>query len=355
MSFNSFGKIFRFTSFGESHGKVVGVVVDGCPAGLRISEKDVQRELDRRKPGQSIVTTQRSEKDKAIIVSGVFDGKTTGAPIAVLIFNEDVKSSDYEELKRVYRPGHADFVYDKKFGFRDYRGGGRSSARETVARVVAGAIAKKYLKSKGIEIFGFTRQIGDIIAKETDFSVVEKNLVRAPDLRAAKKMISLVNKVKSEGDSIGGIVEVVVKGVPVGLGEPVYFKLDSRLAEALMSINAVKGVEIGAGFGVAKMLGSENNDEMFVLNDKVFFKSNNAGGIIGGISTGQDIVVRIAVKPASSILKKQKSVNKDLKPISVEVKGRHDPCLCPRAVPVAEAMVAVVLMDLYLIARTRKK
>jgi len=355
VSFNTFGKIFTYTTFGESHGRAIGVVVDGCPAGLSINESDIQKELDKRRPGQSAVTSARSESDRAQIISGVFEGKTTGSPIGILIFNEDAKSKDYSKIKDLYRPGHADYAYQAKFGLRDYTGGGRSSARETAMRVAAGAIAKKFLSEKGIEIYAFTREISGIRAQKTDFSQIEKNSVRTPDRLAAKKMESAVLAAKEQGDSLGGIVEVIAKGVPAGLGEPIYYKLDSKLAEALMSINAVKGVEIGAGFESTRMHGSQNNDEMYVSKGKVKFRTNNAGGISGGISNGDDIVCRMAVKPASSIAKEQKTVNTKGKSAKIAVQGRHDPCLCPRAVPVAGAMVAIVLMDMYLIARTRKK
>ncbi len=355
MGFNTFGKVFTFTTFGESHGKAIGVVVDGCPAGFSLSEKDIQKELDRRRPGQSSVTSARKEDDRAEIISGVFEGKTTGAPIGMLIFNKDMQAKDYSGIKDVFRPGHADYTYEKKFGHRDYKGGGRSSARETAMRVAAGAIAKKFLSEKGISIHGFTREIAGIRAEKTDFSAIEKNSVRAPDMDAARKMERAVLDAKEEGDSVGGIVEVIAKGVPAGLGEPIYYKLDSKLAEALMGINAVKGVEIGSGFASTKMLGSEHNDELGISGGKVKFRSNNAGGMTGGISNGDEIVCRIAVKPASSIAKKQKTVNRKGGEAIIGVEGRHDPCLCPRAVPVAEAMVALVLMDLYLIARTRKK
>ncbi|HIH09478.1 MAG TPA: chorismate synthase [Candidatus Diapherotrites archaeon] len=355
MGFNTFGKIFTFTSFGESHGKAIGAVVDGCPAGIRISEMDIQKELDRRRPGQSGVTTARSEEDKIEILSGVFEGSTTGMPIAMLIYNKDMRSRDYSNIKDVFRPGHADFTYEQKFGIRDYRGGGRSSARETAMRVAAGAIAKKFLAQKGIGIKGFSREIAGIVAQRTDCSVIEQNPVRAPDMDAAKKMEKAVLAAKDEGDSVGGIVEVVASGVPIGLGEPVYYKLDSKLAEALMSINALKGVEIGSGFGSAKLKGSQNNDAMHISRGKVKFSTNNSGGISGGISNGDDIICRIAIKPASSISKEQQTVDRRGKQAKIAVSGRHDPCLCPRAVPVAEAMVAVVLMDMYLIAKARKK
>lgn len=353
MSFNSFGKIFSYTTFGESHGEAIGVIVDGVPPGLKLTEKDIQKDLDRRRPGQSIVTTQRIEKDKVQILSGVFNGKTTGAPIGMLIYNKDIKSKDYSKLKNLYRPGHADFTYDKKYHNRDYRGGGRSSARETAMRVCVGAIAKKYLKEKGIKVIGFTREVAGIRAEKTNFNVIEKNPVRAPDAKAASLMKKIILEAKANGDSVGGIVEVVAKGVPIGLGEPVYYKLDSKLAEAMMSINAIKGVEIGSGFSASKMFGSEHNDVPYISKGKVKFRTNNAGGIIGGISNGDDIIVRLAVKPASSISKVQETITKKGKKVRVSVKGRHDPCLCPRAVPVAEAMMAIVLMDLYLISKTR--
>ncbi|MCR4368738.1 MAG: chorismate synthase [archaeon] len=353
MGFNSFGKIFSFTTFGESHGRAIGVVVDGVPAGLKISESDVQKELDRRKPGQSKITTQRKEEDKVEIISGLFEGKTTGAPMGMLIFNNDAKSKDYSNIKDNFRPGHADFTYEQKYGVRDFRGGGRSSARETAMRVCAGAIAKKFLAQKGIAITGFTREVAGICAKKTDFKAIEKNIVRAPDLDAAKKMEEAILAAKEEGDSVGGVVEVIAKGVPAGLGEPIYYKLDSALANALMGINAVKGVEIGSGFASTQMRGSKHNDQMRVVKGKTVFSTNNSGGVIGGISSGEDIVVRIAIKPASSIAKEQKTVSKKGRNVNLKVEGRHDPCLCPRAVPVAEAMVACVLMDLYLIAKAR--
>ncbi len=354
MTFNTFGKIFSYTSFGESHGKAIGVVVDGVPAGLKLGEEDIQKDLDRRRPGQSEVTTQRQEDDKVEILSGVFEGKTTGMPVALIIFNKDAQSKDYSSIKDLYRPGHADYTYQQKFGIRDYKGGGRSSARETAMRVAVGAIAKKFLKEKGVSIFGFTREVAGIRAEKIDLKVIENNSVRAPDLQAAKEMEKVILAAKENGDSVGGIVEVVAKGVPVGLGEPIYYKLDSKLAEALMSINAVKGVEIGSGFSSTKMKGSEHNDEPYIVKGKVKFKTNNAGGIIGGISNGDDVVARIAIKPASSIVKEQKTVDRKGKSLKVSVAGRHDPCLCPRAVPVAEAMMAIVLMDMYLIAKTRK-
>lgn len=351
MSFNSFGKIFTFSSFGESHGKAIGVIVDGVPSGLKLSENDIQLDLDKRRPGQSAITTQRKEHDRAEIFSGIFEGVTTGSPIGVLIFNSDQRSKDYSSLKDLYRPGHADFTYSSKFGLRDYRGGGRSSARETAMRVVAGVVAKKILEKEKVKIIGYTKQVGNVVCEKINYKEIEKNSVRAPDERKGREMEKLIEGVKSEGDSVGGVVEIVAKNVPVGLGEPVYYKLDSKIAEAMMSINAVKGVEIGAGFSSASMMGSEHNDRQV---SKGKFVSNNAGGIEGGISNGNDLILRIAIKPASSISKEQETINSKGKKEKVSVKGRHDPCLCPRAVPVAEAMLAIVLADLLLISRCRK-
>jgi chorismate synthase len=353
---SSLGHIFRVTTWGESHGKAIGVVVDGCPAGLDLSKEDIQRELDRRKPGVSEISTQRKESDEVVILSGVFEGKTQGTPISMLVLNKDVDSSVYEEIKNVARPGHADFSYQKKYGLRDYRGGGRASGRETLARVAAGAVAKKVLAThcRGIQILGHVVEIGRIKAKarwrgmelEQMKQNVEKNAVRCADLEAAKDMEKRINEAKQEGDSVGGIVEVIAWNVPPGLGEPVFDKLDAELAKALMSIGAVKGVEVGAGFEAARMKGSEMNDEFFIHEGAIRTKTNNAGGILGGISTGSPIICRIAVKPTSSIFKPQRSVNMEkMEEVAFKIKGRHDPCICPRIVPVAEAMVALVLVD----------
>ena len=353
MAGNSFGELFRITTWGESHGRAIGVVVDGCPAGLEISEEDIQRDLDRRRVGQSRVTSSRQEEDRVEILSGLFEGKTAGTPISLLLWNKDADSSKYEPIKEIYRPGHADYTYDMKYGIRDHRGGGRSSARETACRVAAAAIAKKLLRTIGVQIYGFTRQVGSIEAQVVDPEEIERNVVRCPDRETAKQMEALILAVKAEGDSIGGVVEVVASGVPVGLGEPVYDRLDADLAKGIMSINAVKGVEIGLGFRSVSLKGSEHNDEFFTDADgRIRTRTNHAGGMLGGISNGEDIVVRLAVKPPSSISKAQRSVTKGGVAVDLEVHGRHDPCLCPRAVPVAEAMVALVLADHWLRSRS---
>lgn len=345
MSGSSYGKLFKITTWGESHGRGLGVVIEGCPAGLPIKESEIQFELDRRRTGQSKVTTTRKEGDKIQIMSGVFKGKTTGTPISLLVENEDADSSKYELIKGLYRPGHADYTYDMKFGFRDYRGGGRSSARETVGRVAAGAIAKKLLAREKIKIIGFTRQVGKLIAQEINYKEIEENIVRCPDVKVADKMVKAIMRARKKGDSLGGVVEVVAQGVPAGLGEPVFDRLDADLAKAAMSIPAVKGVEIGAGFGSATMTGSECNDAFIMKNKKVATAANNAGGILGGISNGMDIVVKLVVKPASSINKPQNTVTQKGKKAEIRVEGRHDPCVAPRAVPIAEAMVALTLID----------
>tara|TARA_Y100000310_G_scaffold345709_1_gene468612 strand:+ start:15042 stop:16112 length:1071 start_codon:yes stop_codon:yes gene_type:complete len=354
MTGSEFGKNFKIITFGESHGAGIGVVIDGVKPGLKISVKDIQKELDRRRPGQSRITTQRKEPDAVEIISGIFEGKTLGSPICLLIRNKDYRSKDYTEIKKLFRPGHAGYTYLKKYGIRDYRGGGRSSGRETAARVAAGAIAKKQLAKKRIKIIGHVKEIAGIEAKKFDEKEIEKNSVRCADKITAKKMEkAIINAIKKK-DSVGGIVEVIVKGVPIGLGEPVFSKLDAELANALMSIGAVKGFEIGKGFESAKMKGSEFNDEIRKVKGKVKFLSNNAGGILGGISNGDDIIVRIAIKPTASISQKQKTIDKDLKNTFIETKGRHDPCICPRVVPVAEAMVALVLQDMLQIQKVRK-
>jgi chorismate synthase len=349
---NSFGQLFRITTWGESHGEAIGVVVDGCPAGLEISKEDIQSELDRRRPGQSKITTQRKESDSVEILSGVFEGKTLGTPISLMVRNEDVISKSYEDIKDTYRPGHADFTYDAKYGLRDYRGGGRSSARETVGRVAAGAIAKKILNLNGIKTYGFVRQVGRIVARKVDPDEIERNIVRCPDAAKAEEMIELIEKVRKEGDSIGGTVEVVSTGLPPGLGSPVFNKLDADLAAALMSLGGIRGFEVGMGFEASKRKGSQVNDVMYKdKSGKLRFKTNNAGGLLGGITNGEDLVVRIAIKPTSSISKVQHTVDKYGNPKELRVKGRHDPCLCPRAVPIAEAMVNLVLADHLLMSR----
>ena len=345
MSGSSFGKLFKITTWGESHGRGLGVVIEGCPAGLPIKESDIQLELNRRRTGQSKVTTTRKEGDQIQIMSGVFKGKTTGTPISLLVENEDADSSKYELIKDLYRPGHADYTYDMKYGFRDYRGGGRSSARETVGRVAAGAIAKKLLARERIKIIGFTRQVGKHIAKNIDYKEIENNIVRCPDNKIAEKMINSIMRARKKGDSLGGVVEVIAKGVPAGLGEPVFDRLDADLAKAVMSMPAVKGVEIGVGFQSAIMTGSECNDVFAMKNKKVITTTNNAGGILGGISNGMDIVIRLVVKPTSSINKAQDTVTQQGKKAEIRVEGRHDPCVATRAVPIAEAMVAITLID----------
>jgi len=351
---NTFGKIFKITSFGESHGKAIGVVIDGCPAGLEISEDEIQKELDKRRPGQSDLTTQRQEKDQIEILSGIFEGKTLGTPIAMVVRNKDMKSKDYENIKNLYRPGHADYTYEAKYGIRDYRGGGRASARETIARVAAGAIAKKLLQSVGIEIVGYVSQVGDEKISKIDENEIENNLLRCPDKDLVERMSNIIKQAKADGDSIGGVVEVVAHGVPAGLGEPVFDKLSADLAKAIMSIPAVKGFEIGDGFACAQKYGSENNDELTSENGNIKTKTNHAGGIVGGISNGEDIVIRFALKPASSISKEQETIDKEGNKQKIKIEGRHDPCICPRAVPIGEAMLALVLVDHYLLSEVNR-
>lgn len=346
MSGNSFGKLFTVTSFGESHGPALGCIIDGCPPGIEISEADLQRDLDRRKPGTSRHTTQRREADEVQILSGVFEGKTTGTSIGLLIQNTDQRSKDYSNIEETFRPAHADYVYTHKYGFRDYRGGGRSSARETAMRVAAGGIAKKYLASKGVEIRGYLSQLGPIAidANNFDWDQIEQNPFFSPDLAAAEKMEVYMDELRKEGNSVGAKISVVASGVPVGLGEPIFDRLDAELAHALMSINAVKGIEIGDGFAAVEQKGTEHRDEMTPEG----FLSNHAGGILGGISTGQDIVAHIALKPTSSLRLPGRSINIKGEAIEVVTKGRHDPCVGIRATPIAEAMMAIVLMDHFL-------
>ncbi len=350
MSGNSFGKIFRITTFGESHGPAVGVVLDGCPSGLEIDENYIQKELDRRRPGQSEITTPRQEADKVHILSGVFEGKTTGTPICMLVYNENQRSKDYSDIKDLFRPGHADFTYFMKYGIRDYRGGGRSSSRETIGRVAAGAIAKKLLSFKKINIFGYVKQVKDVKGEKIEKDFIEKNVVRCADPDKYHAMKECILVAKERGDSVGGIVEIVVEGVEAGIGEPVFDRLNADLAKAVMSIPAVKGVEFGKGFAVASSYGSENNDEITPYG----FSSNNAGGTLGGISTGQDIVLRFAVKPASSILIPKKTVDKFGNVKEIKTEGRHDPCVAPRVVPVAEAMVALTIVDSMFVHNSKK-
>ena len=345
MAGSSFGVAFRIHTFGESHGPGLGVMIDGCPAGLAFDEELIRRDLERRRVGQSKVTSQRQEEDEFQVLSGVFNGRTTGTSIGLIVYNKDADSSKYETIKELYRPGHADFTYDAKYGFRDYRGGGRSSARETVARVAAGAVAKMLLAQSGISITGFVAQISTIRMQRYDPDEIERNIVRCPDAAAAERMVEAILEARRDGDSLGGLVEVRAEGVPPGLGEPVFDRLDADIAKALMCIPAVKGVEIGAGFDVVNRRGSENNDVFEMRDGRIRTRTNNAGGILGGISTGETIVARMAIKPTSSITREQATVSRDGEPASVRVLGRHDPCVCPRAVPIAEAMVALVLAD----------
>lgn len=354
MAGNTFGQLFRITTFGESHGGAVGVVVDGCPPGLALNEADIQQELDRRKPGQSDITTPRKEQDLIHIMSGVIDDKTTGTPIMLLAYNRDVKSEDYTELKELYRPGHADYTFEKKYGIRDWKGSGRASARETLARVAAGAIAQKYLRETlGIEFLSYVEQVGDITAtieKDTvTKEAIEQTIIRCPDPEAAQKMIALVSEVKAAGDSIGGIIKGVIKQVPVGLGEPVFDKVSADLGKAMLSINAVKGFDIGSGFGGVGMRGSEHNDPFYTDKaGQIRTKTNYAGGTLGGISSGEDIYFRVAFKPVSTISQEQQTVDKQAQQVALAAKGRHDPCVLPRAVPIVDAMAALVIMDHYL-------
>jgi len=342
MSGNTFGKLFCVTGFGESHGAALGCIVDGCPPGLELTEQDLQADLDRRKPGQSRHTTQRREGDEVKILSGVFEGKTTGTPIGLLIENTDQRSKDYSEIMDRFRPGHADYTYQQKYGFRDYRGGGRSSARETAMRVAAGAIAKKYLHSRyGIEIHGYLAQIGPISIEKIDWGVIETNPFFCPDEDKIPELEAYMDALRKEGNSIGARINVVATGVPPGLGEPIFDRLDADIAHALMSINAVKGIEIGAGFGCIEQKGTEHRDEITPKG----FLSNHAGGVLGGISSGQNITASIALKPTSSMRLPGRTVNLEGEPVEVVTKGRHDPCVGIRATPIAEAMLAIVLMD----------
>lgn len=354
MAGSTFGNIFKITTWGESHGEGIGVVVDGCPAGLEISEEYIQTYLDRRKPGQSKYTTQRSESDAVKILSGVFEGKTTGTPISMIVYNKTQRSSDYSEIANYYRPGHADYTFDEKYGFRDYRGGGRSSGRETIGRVAAGAIACKLLSELGITVTAYAKSIGNIEIDYNNFDIKERdnNPVAMPDSNASKKAEELLTQKMAEKDSVGGVVECIVKNMKTGIGEPVFDKLDACLAKAVMSIGAVKGVEIGAGFGVSKMSGSEDNDNFYMENGRVMKRTNNAGGILGGISDGSDIVLRAAFKPTPSIFSEQETINKSHENIKVEIKGRHDPIIVPRAVVVVEAMTALTVLDLLLVSMT---
>lgn len=353
---NTFGNIFRLTSFGESHGVGVGGVIDGCPSGVTVDIDFIQNELNRRRPGQSKITTPRKEDDKVEFFSGIYDGKTTGTPIGFVILNNNQHSSDYDNLKDVFRPSHADFTYESKYGVRDHRGGGRSSARETISRCVAGAFAKLALTQLGIEVTAYTSQVGHIKLDkqytEYDLSQIEETPVRCPDMDKAEEMIELISEVKSKGDTIGGVITCVVKGTPVGLGEPVFGKLHAALGNAMLTINAVKGFEYGDGFDVDHR-GSEVNDVFYDDNGKIGTKTNHSGGIQGGISNGQDIYFRVAFKPVATILQQQDTVDKDGHETTLKARGRHDACVLPRAVPIVEAMAAMTILDYYLLNKTR--
>ena len=353
---NTFGNIFRLTSFGESHGVAVGGIIDGCPSGIEMDMDYIQHELDRRRPGQSHITTPREEGDKVSFLSGVFEGKTTGAPIAFTIYNKNQHSSDYDNLKDVYRPSHADYTYAKKYGNRDHRGGGRSSARETISRVVAGAVAKLILKKMSINVIAYTSQVGNILLdrdySKLDFSLIESTPVRCPNIEKANEMIQLIEEVKADGDTIGGVVSCIVSGSPIGLGEPVFGKLHAALGRAMLGINAVKGFDYGQGFDVSKR-GSQVNDEFYNDNGEIKTRTNNSGGIQAGISNGQDIYFRVAFKPVSTILRDQKTVDKSGKDTNIKAEGRHDPCVLPRAVPIVEAMAALTILDYYLLAQAK--
>ena len=353
---SSFGRLFKVTTFGESHGKGIGAILEGCPAGLHIDEQQIQAELDRRRPGQSRITTQRQEGDKVELLSGIFEGQATGTPIGMVIYNEDQRSKDYSHIAEKFRPSHADYTYQVKYGVRDYRGGGRSSARETAARVASGAIARQFLKTLGIECFAYVSQVGGLrLTKEyhsLDLSKIDDNIVRCPDAATADEMISLIDEVRKSRDTIGGVVTGVIKGVPPGLGEPVFDKLHAELGKAMLSINAVKGFEIGSGFSGIEMRGSAHNDQFYKEGDTVKTRSNHSGGIQGGISNGEDIFFRVAFKPVATIMSDQESVDVHGEPAVVSGKGRHDPCVVPRAVPIVEAMSALVIADYYLMNKT---
>jgi chorismate synthase len=350
---NTFGNLFRVTTFGESHGLALGGVIDGCPAGIELNVELIQKDLDRRKPGQSKITTQRKENDEVRILSGVFEGKTTGTPIGFTIENTNQKSKDYSHIKDSYRPSHADLVYDEKYGFRDYRGGGRSSARETVSRVVAGAIAKQFLK--GISIDAYVNQVGRIKSDKTyaelNLKDSENNIVRCPDLEVAEQMINFISETKKKGDTVGGVIRCVIKGVPMGLGEPVFDKLHARLGSAMLSINAVKGFSYGSGFDGVQMYGSEHND---MFNTDKSTKTNFSGGIQGGISNGMDIYFDVAFKPVATLIQAYETIDQQGNIVQTHGKGRHDPCVVPRAVPIVEAMAAIVIADFMLLKRTNR-
>lgn len=356
---NRYGQVFSISSFGESHGRAIGVTIDGVPAGIELVEEFIQNELARRKPGQSRITTQRKEADHVEILSGVFEGKTTGTPIGMVIYNNDQKSKDYAHIADKYRPSHADYTYQEKYGLRDYRGGGRSSARETATRVAAGAVAKQFLKqAEGVEFFAYVSQVGNLkLGKsytELDLSKIDSNAVRCPDKEMADQMFEYIDKVRKDQDTVGGVITGVIKNIPPGLGEPVFDKLHAELGKAMLGINAVKGFEYGSGFEGVKMKGSEHNDEFYTEEGIVKTRTNHSGGIQGGISNGQDIYFNVAFKPVATLMQSQKSIDEKGNEVDIEGKGRHDPCVVPRAVPIVEAMAALVIADFYLIRRTNK-
>ena len=354
---NSFGEVFRITTFGESHGPAIGVTIDGCPAGLDIDETAIQQELARRRPGQSRITTQRKEDDTCKILSGVFEGKSTGTPIGILIENQDQRSKDYSHIAESFRPSHADYTYEAKYGLRDYRGGGRSSARETAARVAAGAIARMFIHTYGISVAAYVSQVGEVIAPDYRTLYLSKNddnIVRCPDQETADKMIALIDQVRLERDTIGGVITCVIRDTPVGLGEPVFDKLHAQLGKAMLSINAVKGFEYGSGFKGVVLRGSQHNDVFYTEGNRIRTRTNHSGGIQGGISNGEDIYFNVAFKPVATIMQDQQSVNKDGEEVTVSGKGRHDPCVVPRAVPIVEAMACLVLADFLLRAKGNK-
>lgn len=360
MSGNTFGNIFKVTTFGESHGGAIGGIIDGCPPGIKITEKEIQKELDRRKPGQSKITTPRKEDDAVKILSGIFEGKTLGTPISFIIWNKNTQAKDYKVLKNTYRPSHADFTYDMKYGIRNYLGGGRASARETAARVAAGAIAKKILKEYGdIEILSYVKKIHDVETMIDPLKIssrkIEKSIVRCPDTKISKEMLLHIENVKKEGDSLGGIIETIIKNTPVGLGEPVFDKLEAILAHAMMSIPASKAFEIGSGFEGTTMKGSEHNDLFIAKKGKIHTETNYSGGVQGGISNGEPIIFRVGFKPTATIYKEQKTVMKNKKNTTLKMGGRHDPCVLPRAVPIVEAMSALVVLDMLLLQKRNEK
>lgn len=358
MSGSSFGTLFKISTFGESHGSGIGVVIDGCPAGLTISQNDIQQELDRRKPGQSAIVTQRKESDTVKILSGIWNNQTLGTPIGLIIMNEDHISTDYDQIKETFRPSHGDYTWQTKFGLRDYRGGGRSSARETAARVAAGAVAAKLLAHYDIEILSYVQQVSNIAVPESFRAFkkedIEKNIIRCPDPETAEKMISFIEKIRDQGDTIGGIVKTVIKNCPVGLGEPVFDKLHADLGKAMLSINACKGFEIGSGFQSIQLMGSQHNDEFFQEGDQVKTKTNHSGGIQGGISNGMDIIFSSVFKPVATIMQTQTTIDLEGQSVELKSKGRHDPCVLPRAVPIVDAMAALVIADHLLRTRSNK-